>query len=230
MNPVEKNQLSDNYIIALILAIAGGFLDAYTFLCRGGVFANAQTGNIVLLGINLSKGDFYSARLAFAPIIAFVLGVIVTEIIKGIFKKDELKALHWRHEILLIEILILFLVFLIPRGNLDYIVNILISFVCSLQTQTFRKIHGNNFASTMCTGNLRSGTDALCRFIKDKEGRDLRKMAGYYGIILFFIIGAMAGGLISKIFENIAIFFPITCYIVAFIYMVRWDKLSYKGE
>src|SRR5580658_6145873 len=35
----------------LLLAGVGGFLDAYTFVGRGGVFANAQTGNIVLLGV-----------------------------------------------------------------------------------------------------------------------------------------------------------------------------------
>jgi uncharacterized membrane protein YoaK (UPF0700 family) len=29
---------------ALLLAAAGGFLDAYTFVGYGGVFANAQTG------------------------------------------------------------------------------------------------------------------------------------------------------------------------------------------
>ena len=40
--------------IGLMLCLAGGFLDAYTFVTRGGVFANAQTGNIVLLGLELA--------------------------------------------------------------------------------------------------------------------------------------------------------------------------------
>jgi uncharacterized protein DUF1275 len=41
----------DTLPTGLLLAGAGGFLDAYTFVGRGGVFANAQTGNIVLLGV-----------------------------------------------------------------------------------------------------------------------------------------------------------------------------------
>ena len=46
-----KRQMSETYVVAAILASAGGFLDAYSYLVRGHVFANAQTGNIVLLGM-----------------------------------------------------------------------------------------------------------------------------------------------------------------------------------
>ena len=51
--------------IAYLLTMVGGFLDAYTYFERGGVFANAQTGNIVKLGIALSNGarDAYLAYL-----------------------------------------------------------------------------------------------------------------------------------------------------------------------
>ena len=35
-----------------------GFLGAFTYVLRGGVFCNAQTGNVVLLGMELGKGDW----------------------------------------------------------------------------------------------------------------------------------------------------------------------------
>ena len=41
-------QMSETFRVGALLACVGGFLDAYTFLCRGGVFANAQTGNLAL--------------------------------------------------------------------------------------------------------------------------------------------------------------------------------------
>jgi hypothetical protein len=50
----------DTLPTGLLLAGAGGFLDAYTFVGRGGVFANAQTGNIVLLGVE--AGERHLAR------------------------------------------------------------------------------------------------------------------------------------------------------------------------
>ena len=55
---IREKQMSENFILGIMLALTGGFLDAYTYITRGGVFANAQTGNIVLMGINLAKGDF----------------------------------------------------------------------------------------------------------------------------------------------------------------------------
>ena len=48
---IRLKKASESYIVGVLLAIAGGFLDVYTYISRGGVFANAQTGNIVLLGI-----------------------------------------------------------------------------------------------------------------------------------------------------------------------------------
>ena len=58
---LHTDQMSDSFRIGAMLAVVGGFLDAYTYLARGQVFANAQTGNIVLLGVHLSEGDFKKA-------------------------------------------------------------------------------------------------------------------------------------------------------------------------
>ena len=44
--------------LALLLALAGGFLDAFTFVGHGGVFANAQTGNVVLLAVGAATGHW----------------------------------------------------------------------------------------------------------------------------------------------------------------------------
>ena len=45
----KKRQMSETFRLGILLAIVGGFLDAYTYISRGEVFANAQTGNICLL-------------------------------------------------------------------------------------------------------------------------------------------------------------------------------------
>ena len=51
METAKGLQTSERFRIGALLAVAGGLLDAYTYLMRDGVFANAQTGNIVLLGV-----------------------------------------------------------------------------------------------------------------------------------------------------------------------------------
>ena len=73
---------SNSAILGAILAIVGGFLDTYTFITRDGVFANAQTGNVVLLAIKLANFDWKGALLFIMPILAFIAGVVVSEVVK----------------------------------------------------------------------------------------------------------------------------------------------------
>lgn len=83
---MQKNreivQRSESFPIGVLLALTGGFLDAYTYVSRGGVFANAQTGNMVLLGIRLSEGAWRQAAYYFVPIVAFAAGVLLAELIQ----------------------------------------------------------------------------------------------------------------------------------------------------
>lgn len=152
----NKGQMSEHFLVGIMLALAGGFLDAYTYLVRGGVFANAQTGNIVLLGTYLAKGTYSKVFLYLVPILAFTIGILISEIVKSKLKLST--KIHWRQLIVIFEIIMLFCVTFIPQNQHNTIVNTVISFVCSLQVESFRKINGHAVATTMCTGNLRSGT------------------------------------------------------------------------
>ena len=49
----HHGQMSDSMLTAFFIILSGGLQDAYTYCCRGKVFANAQTGNIVLLSTHL---------------------------------------------------------------------------------------------------------------------------------------------------------------------------------
>ena len=51
-------QMSDSFRTALFIVLSGGFQDAYTYRCRDAVFANAQTGNIVLMSSHMFSGDW----------------------------------------------------------------------------------------------------------------------------------------------------------------------------
>lgn len=68
---------SESYWVAALLSITGGFLDAYTFVSRDGVFANAQTGNFARLAICLASGNWDLVLRYFIPIFFFVIGVSV---------------------------------------------------------------------------------------------------------------------------------------------------------
>lgn len=215
-------QMSERYRVGLILAIIGGYLDAYTYICRGKVFANAQTGNIVLFGVNLVEKQWDKALEYFTPIMAFIIGVLLSEFFR---KKYNKEFLHWRQSILLLEMIILVMVAFIPIGELDILANVLISFVCSLQVETFRKFRGKAYASTMCTGNLRSASEALYKSLITKNKEELKNSINYFGIIIFFIIGGMIGVILTEKYLEKSILFSAGGLMLVFIMMfINYEK------
>lgn len=217
----EHKQMSESLALAVVLAIAGGFMDTYSYICRGGVFANAETGNIVLMAINMAGLNIPKALHYLIPITAFAVGVVVSEIIR--LKNNEEGLFHWRQVSLLLEIIALVICAFMPQ-SMNLIVNSLISFTCGTQVATFAKFHGYAMATTMCTGNLRSGTQSLCQFFIHKNSSLLTKAMFYYGCILFFIIGAIAGKYFCDIYNEKAILTAAILLIIAFVLMFKERK------
>ena len=188
-----------------LLTLSGGLQDAYTYLRRGKVFANAQTGNIVLLGQSLFDGDWGRAARYLLPVLAFALGVAAAEAIR-------VRRPRWQRRVLLWEILLLFLVGFIPH-SLDQLANALVSFSCAMQVQAFRKVEGFVFASTMCIGNLRSGMESLCAFLRTGDHQERRKAWLYFFLIFLFALGAEAGSLAVELLDLPAIW--LSCVLLA---------------
>lgn len=188
---MAHKQMSESFALGALLAVTGGFLDAYTYAARGGVFANAQTGNLVLLAIQLAGGRPRQALQYLIPVLAFVLGVLLAESIRRRVRLTG-RRLHWRHFVLLGEIAVLAVVACLPQ-TLDMAANVAVSFVCSLQVESFRKLEGSAYATTMCTGNLRTASEQLFRSWRDGDRAALHKSLRYFAIILWFMAGAVLG-------------------------------------
>lgn len=186
--------MSESLLLGALLAVAGGFFDAYTYLCRGGVFANAQTGNIVLFGLELAQREWMRALGYLVPIVAFAVGVVAGEVVKHRYKAQQNRDIniHWRQIIVLAETVLVACMAFLPQER-NTVVNSVISFVCALQVEAFRKVQGSAIATTMCTGNLRSGTEQLVIWRQTGDRGAAKKMRNYYAIILFFILGAVLG-------------------------------------
>ena len=187
-------QMSDKFRSAVFIILSGGFQDAYTYCCRDGVFANAQTGNIVLMSSSLFRGEWDKVAKYLVPVISFLIGIAVAELVHVHYKRYE--RIHWRQIVLIEEIVLLFIVGFIPE-TMNAIANALVSFVCALQVQTFHKIHGQPYASTMCIGNMRSGMESLCAYLRSHDRGTLTKSLTYFGVIGVFAAGAGIGSVLS---------------------------------
>ena len=217
-------QRSDSFLVGALLTLSGGFLDAYSYLTRGGVFANAQTGNMVLLGLRLSERRWGDALTYLIPILAFTAGVLLAEWMKSLFKQTRL--LHWRQIVLAVECVLLFVIGFIPSGGWNPYVNIAISFVCALQVESFRTLHGLSYATTMCTGNLRSGTELLFQAIKHKDAISFTGAMKYYSIIVVFIFGAFIGFMAASALGIRSIWVPLCILLLVFSLLYRKPEQS----
>ena len=108
--------MSEAFRTVMFLSASGGLQDAYTYIGRGKVFANAQTGNIVLMSQSLFDGDLSRFAHYFIPVLSFALGVAAAECIR--LRWRQARRIHWRQLVVLAEIVLLFAVGFFPAGGI----------------------------------------------------------------------------------------------------------------
>ena len=90
--------------------------------------------------------------------------------------------------------------------------------------QTFRKVRGHAYASTMCIGNMRSGTEALCVYFHTHDREVLLKALTYFGVIGLFAAGAGAGVLLTEALAERGIWVSCALLTVSFLFMFIHEK------
>ncbi len=184
----RAKQASESFELGIILALVGGFMDAYSYMGRGGVFANAQPGNILLVGIHVSEGNVNSALVFLFPVLCFSIGIMLSDFVHERFAS----AIHWRQVTVLVEAFILLGVGLLS-AEYNLLANCLTSLACGMQVESFRKIHGQGVATTMCIGNLRSALQNVDDYIITHKRGFLENGLLYFGVIACFVCGAILG-------------------------------------
>lgn len=194
--------------VACLLSLSGGFLDAFTYLGHGQVFANAMSGNVVLLGVFAAVGNWRQALRHIPPIIAFMAGVFVAQAIR-------LPVRHigprWPTLLsLVVEIGVLAVIAFLPRTFPDIWIVLSISFAAALQNSSFTRVRGWSYNSVMTTGNLRRFAEGLFTGIVPRRNTEILEQTRVFGsIILCFLAGAFIGGLTTGWLHNAALAIPV---------------------
>ena len=218
---IKSERVSESVRLGMILALTGGFMDAYSYLVRGGAFANAETGNIVLMGIHMAKGNWGRVLYYLVPVVSFALGVYVAEYIRK--QVGDNPKVHWKEGILWAEMVLIFIAGWIPQQH-NALVNAMIAFICAMQVEAFRKIHGMAFATTMCTGNLRSGTELLSVSQFEHDPKKRRGGLHYFLIDGVFAGGAAVGAVVCKLFAEKSIWLCIAALFGAQLFIMHQKK------
>jgi uncharacterized membrane protein YoaK (UPF0700 family) len=191
----------ESLVVGALLAGVGGYLDAYTFVGHR-VFANAQTGNVVLLGIDAASSHWRTALLRVAPIAAFVVGVLAVEVLESVRRRP---IFHRPVRIALaIEIVVLAAVATLPDGSNELATTVPVAFVAAIQFATFKVLGDAPYTTLLVSGNLRSATAATYRWLVRRQPV-AERMARWFAVVVgAFAVGALAGGWCTREFGGTA--------------------------
>lgn len=219
---IKEEKLHDNILIGVCLSMVGGFLDAYSYLLKGKVFANAQTGNVVLLFISAANRELHKSLKYILPIATFALGIFISEFFKN---KHYVKNYTRMVTVLIFEVLTIAAIGLTGTYFGYDVINSVISFIAALQVANFDKVDGNPIATTMITGNLKSSMINLAKYRTLKDTKYLHSFFKYLLIIASFGIGVAVGFITIQCYAEKSILLCEIFIIIAFIMLQREEKL-----
>jgi uncharacterized membrane protein YoaK (UPF0700 family) len=204
----EAKARATSLTVSALLAAAGGYLDAFTYVGHGRVFANAMTGNVVLLGVGLYARSWADAFRHLPPILAFVLGVCVSEALQRRARARDVSVPYMR--VLVVEIAVLAILSCLPPTTADFLFTVSIAFAASVQVQTFREVNGRPYSSTFTTGNLRTLSEAAYAWVFiGRDSKSSRVVKDFSVICVAFLLGAIAGAIATRNFDNRALWLDV---------------------
>src|SRR4051812_12867795 len=206
--------------VALLLAFAGGYIDAYTWIIHG-VMANAQTANLVLLWVYGSIGDWPKALHFVPPILAFAVGVLVAAWLRRA-TGDRASAITT-----LLEILLLVAVGILHNRLPDLAGTLGISFVAAMQSAAFTRLEGVVYSSVMITGNMRQAIEGAFAAVSGRGERAAGRRAGILmAVCVAFGLGAAVGAFATKQFPALTLGIPVISLLIV---LLRCEQRSAPG-
>ncbi|MFT4114254.1 YoaK family protein [Silvibacterium sp.] len=221
----ERADLVHSTPTGALLAVAGGFLDAFTYTAHDHVFANAMTGNVILLGISCVSRNWQDGLRHLPPIAAFLCGICTA---RGIHLYAERRNLRFPYlSVLLLEIVTLAILSFLPQNTRDFWITTSIAFAASVQVATFRQVNGHGYSSTFTTGNLRTLGEAIFDWIfAGRKPETLKRLEDFAMICGAFFLGALIGALATPRMGNRALWIDLVLLLAVAVRLLqqkRWD-------
>ncbi len=227
MNTKNKYLLCEQNWVFYTLILVSGFWGAFTYLLRGNVFCNAQTGNVVLLGLAIGSGEVKQAIYYLIPISAYLAGAFISELLPNPVKHKLM--IRWDTMLIGIEAFTVIVLGFIPDSYPVQISQVAINFIASMQFATFRQAQGTPMATTFATNHIRQigiglAKELLHRNSDDKSHRV--KLKKHFLMLSFFLLGAVIGTVFCNLFGGHAIWITAAPLIILFFMMLYDDKAN----
>jgi uncharacterized membrane protein YoaK (UPF0700 family) len=194
---VPQRRTSQSFALGVLLAAAAGAIEAYSVL-RLNAFAGAQTGNVVLGAVAVSRGEWKTTVRYIWPILAFVCGVLMARtLVTGrvaVLVRRPFRA------VLIAELVTLIIVGVLPTATPHAIVSVIITVAVAVQAATFRTLVDVGYNSAFTTGNLMNAVASLHAAVSARDRAELLHARRIFAVIGCYAAGAIAGGLCARAF------------------------------
>jgi uncharacterized membrane protein YoaK (UPF0700 family) len=130
--------------------VVAGIADAVGYVTMGGVFAANMTGNTVLAGIDIAKGNHLGAWNHLTPLVAFFPGAMLARAMLRLFKGPAAG--------ILLEAALLAAVGFLPVGEQTAVM--IVAFAMGLQASTITSFAGHSVSTVVVTSTLARTADA----------------------------------------------------------------------
>ncbi|MCI5772944.1 MAG: DUF1275 domain-containing protein [Erysipelotrichaceae bacterium] len=211
-----------NWVYLSLIAVAG-FWGAYTYLLRGNVFCNAQTGNVVLLGLAIGNGRWSNALYYLIPISAYIFGSFISEILPKPLKR----CLHirWDTILIFIEMVVVLIIGFIPLHAPVQIAQVMINFIASMQYNTFRQAEGVPMATTFATNHIRQIGVNLAKIChhRNRQQQEKEKLWKHAMMLLCFLAGVILGTICCNLWQEKAIWVSLLPLLVILLKLLYAD-------
>ena len=216
----KKIPLVEHPLFMVGLTMLGGFMNAYTYVTRGGLLCTMHTGNMARFGLTLADGNWTKSLSYFIPIISCVIGSACSEFVKERSSKEG----DWRKNALLIEALALILVAFVPSTAASLIVTSSLAAVAGFQFSLFRAVPWGAHSTVVCTGNLRSLGQYLYSMLHERTPAAVRRFFGYFCVVFSFSFGTVIGVHLSRAFGVFSSFAGAAMACLLFLLMALDEK------
>ena len=213
--------------IFYLLIFAGGVFGGYTFVQRVGIFCNTQTANLVLLAIHLGQGDWNGALYYFIPFLAYLGGIMLSELLA--FSIKPLHLMRWDTLLVGIESVVTIIVGFIPQSAPDQISQVSLNFLAAMQFNTFRQAEGVGMATTFITNHVRQMGSHLVQFFHHRKPENFNRFKRHSFMVVSFVSGAAVCSFFCMIAGDYAIWCASGVEIFVFFRLLYADR-TYGSE
>lgn len=187
-----------------------------------GVFANAQTGNVVLLGIHLADGAWRQAGTHLPPILAFFTTAVAT---RRFIEHSRIPPGRANVHCPAAECVGVLALGVLGGSVPDGVATVLISAFAAVQCASFGKVADVKYSSAMMTGNLQSlafliGASRTRRQWSSNRGQMLTLAA----ICSSFLAGAFLGCTQTRLWSHNALLAALPLLVLATVLKGRAEE------